>query len=74
MAGDAAVLKSVNSFVDILGIDRPERQHAIGRLMLVSGEVENWLRQAIFYLADQGVKDRPYRKAGAWEAMLWSSA
>jgi hypothetical protein len=62
---------AANKFIRVLGIDNEHHQHAIGRLLLVCKKVEEWLRKVFFHLCKMPVADRPYRKPGGWEELLW---
>jgi hypothetical protein len=64
-------LKPANRFIAELGIDNENYKHGLGRLILVSRKLEKWMREAFFYLGAIKAEERPYRKANAWEDLLW---
>lgn len=70
---DSALLKPAKSFLKALGVDRQSHAHARGQFLLVSRKVEEWLRASFLYVDAIAVADRPYRKQGAWEDMLWGA-
>ena len=70
--GDATVLKAANKFIEVLGIDRDQHKHSIGRIMIVSEKVEEWITTLFFVLSEMPVELRPYREKQGWENMLWA--
>jgi hypothetical protein len=70
---DVALLKPAARFIRDLGIDSANHQHPLGRLMLVCRKVEEWLTKVLLHLASVPAPERPFRKAGGWEELLWRS-
>ena len=68
---ERAVVKAANKFIECLGIDNPNYRHSLGRLMLLSRKVEEWLQRLLFYVNDMSMPERPYKKVGGWEDILW---
>ena len=68
---DTDIIKQANNFLEILRVDEPHHDHPIGRLILVSRVVEEWVTESILYLAQIPISERPYKKQGAWEDILW---
>ena len=68
---EATVIKYANKFIERLNIDSPNHQHSLGRLMLVARKVDSWITSLLLYLGTLPVPERPFRKRGAWEEMLW---
>lgn len=70
---DVDILKTAKKLIELLDIDRPDYQHALGRLIIVSDQVETWLRKVLFYLGSLAAADRPYRKKDGWEQLVWQA-
>ena len=71
-SGDSTVLKAANKFIEVLGIDRDQHKHSIGRIMIVSEKVEEWITTLFFMLSEMPIEQRPYREKHGWENMLWA--
>ncbi len=66
------ILKPVNKFIQRLNIDNSEHKHDIGRLILISSQIEEWISNVYTYLITLEKENRPYNKEGGWEALLWN--
>ena len=73
-APNDAILKEGNKFIERLGIDSDDHKHLIGRLMIISKKVEEWITAMLLWIGDKEIGERPYRKIGAWEQWLWGEA
>lgn len=65
------LIKLIDSFLKILSIDDSNNKHSIGKLILITKQLEEWLKLIFYYLTDIEIKNRPYNKEGAWEDYLW---
>jgi len=65
--------KLTDEFIKILNEDDPNYKHPIGKLILISNILKSWLQSIFNYLAELEHKERPYRKAGAWEDYLFTN-
>jgi hypothetical protein len=70
-AEESAVLKPANRFIREVQIERPDHQHPIGRLIIITKIMEEWIKEALVFVAKIPAGERPYRKADGWEEMLW---
>ncbi len=66
------IIGHANKFITILNIDNENQKHDLGRLMLVSNQVETWLLETYQYLNQISLNERPYNKQQGWEELLWS--
>lgn len=64
------IIKIADKIIDILEIDDDQHHHPIGRLTLLSKQLETWLRVLIYHLVKQEKKDRPYMKKFGWEDLI----
>lgn len=65
------IIKSANKFIELLGIDDKNHKHDIGKLMLICSQLEEWLSLTFEYITSIDINERPYRKTGEWENLLW---
>ena len=65
------MLNQANRLLALFDRDDEEHQHSLGRLMLACELIEDWMRRLIFYLGEIEHSERPFRKQGAWEDLLW---
>lgn len=68
------IIKPANKFIKLLGIDNDQHKHDIGRLTLICGQLEEWMALIFDYITGMDIEERPYRKAGGWEDLLWESS
>lgn len=66
------LIKLIDEFLKILNIDDSTNKHSIGKLILITKQLEEWLKLIFYHLSDIEIKNRPYNKEGAWEDYLWS--
>lgn len=66
------LIKLIDSFIKILDIDDTNHKHSIGKLILITKQLEKWLQLVFYHLANIQIENRPYRKEGAWEDYLWN--
>jgi hypothetical protein len=70
---DKKILKPANDFIAAFNTDDEHHKHGIGRLMLVSKAVEEWLIALFKHIGKIPLQDRPYRKENGWDELLWSA-
>lgn len=71
-ANDKSMLKEANKIISEIEIDDKDHKHDIGSLLILSDLLENWIKLMYQYLADIDFSERPYRKEGGWEDLIWS--
>lgn len=70
---DKNIERDIDIILSKLKIDYEKEVEGIGKLMILSNLLENWIRISIEKLANIPLEKRPYKTVGGWEEYIWNN-
>jgi hypothetical protein len=69
---ESRIVKEIDLIFSQLNISDKSEGNSIGKLLIISNLLENWIRQLIEKLVNIEPENRPYKNEGGWEDYIWN--